>query len=679
VEGVRGQALSFDGNDWVDIPDNISPSKITLAAWIKLTGFDDSNGAVIISKETGSGHGSDFGWRLFIQPGSHDIYFEASNGTNRVLALSSNALTTDNWYYVVGTYDGSNVKLYINGVLDGTTGVLTGNLNQNNMPTAIGHLQGWSVQWFKGNIDEVRIYNRALSIEEIRQNYEQFTLSNSGNGTWQHKRDLSITNPGSSLNYYQMLVNLSGVDFPIEANASGDDIRFTDSSGELPYWIERWDFTTKSGKLWVNVTNIPTGASTLRMWYGNPNATSSSNWNGTILPYVDSQATASAGWNARGNHASVVYNDAMWVLGGYYESSHKNDVWSSSDGITWTQATSAAGWSPRAQSIALNFGNKMWMIGGSITGTDFNDVWNSSDGITWAQATASSFTPARRGTAGVVFNNQMWIAGGVSGFGPFPLYNDVWKSSDGVTWTQVTANAEWSPRYDPTLLVFDNKMWIIGGATGTTNPSDVWYSSDGATWTKATENAGFGSIDEHSSVVFDNKMWIFGGYSSLYSGFSNNAWYSSDGVSWTQATASAGWSARSAHTSVVFNDKVWIMGGAEASGMKNDVWRMLRKYASPEPSVNMIGYINGIVQNNSAGIAGAIVTTNTGINATTNAAGFYSMLLTSGEYNLTAVSEPRFYINNSINITVVTGTTMMQDIELIKKPTGNISGGVSIK
>jgi N-acetylneuraminic acid mutarotase len=130
------------------------------------------------------------------------------------------------------------------------------------------------------------------------------------------------------------------------------------------------------------------------------------------------------------------------------------------------------------------------------------------------------------------------------------------------------------------MLAFDNKLWIIGGATGTTDSSDVWYSSDGTTWTRATTNAGFGLIDEHSSVVFDNKMWVFGGYSSLYSGVSNNAWYSSDGISWTQATASAGWNARGAHTSVVFNDKVWIMGGEEADGTKkNDVWEMLRKYA----------------------------------------------------------------------------------------------------
>jgi hypothetical protein len=376
-------------------------------------------------------------------------------------------------------------------------------------------------------------------------------LSNDDGGSWLYSKDITINNPGTALSDYQVMITLDSSNFQFsQAQRSGEDTRFTDSSGsELNYWIESWGAGT--AKIWVKVASVPTGVSTIHMWWGNPSATSSSNWNGAILPYVDSQATASAGWAARGNHASVVYNDAMWVLGGYYGSGFKNDVWRSSDGITWTQATSAAGWSPRTQHITLSFKNKMWVIGGVVCCTDFNDVYSSTDGVTWTLATASSFTPARRGTAGVVFNDQMWIAGGVSGFGPYHLYNDVWKSSDGITWTQATANAGWSPRYNPTMLAFDNKLWIIGGATGTTDSSDVWYSSDGTTWTRATTNAGFGLIDEHSSVVFDNKMWVFGGYSSLYSGVSNNAWYSSDGISWTQATASAGWNARGAHTSMI--------------------------------------------------------------------------------------------------------------------------------
>ena len=81
--------------------------------------------------------------------------------------------------------------------------------------------------------------------------------------------------------------------------------------------------------------------------------------------------------------------------------------------------------------------------------------------------------------------------------------------------------------------------------------------------------------------------------------------------------------------------------------------------------------------NSSTGISGAVVTTNINNSTITDSLGFYSFLLPAGAYNLTATSEPRFYSNSSVTITVVAGTTVMQDIELLKKETGNITGTVT--
>lgn len=89
------------------------------------------------------------------------------------------------------------------------------------------------------------------------------------------------------------------------------------------------------------------------------------------------------------------------------------------------------------------------------------------------------------------------------------------------------------------------------------------------------------------------------------------------------------------------------------------------------------GYINGTVMNNSVAIAGAILTLNSNVTATANASGFYSFLFPAGTYNLTATSEPMYYTNTSIIVTVISGMTVIQDIELEKKQTGNISGVVT--
>jgi hypothetical protein len=69
-------------------------------------------------------------------------------------------------------------------------------------------------------------------------------------------------------------------------------------------------------------------------------------------------------------------------------------------------------------------------------------------------------------------------------------------------------------------------MWVIGGdvgALGTVLTDDVWYSYDGAHWEKATSNAEWPGRSEHASVVFDNKIWVLGGLGYYPC---NDVWYS---------------------------------------------------------------------------------------------------------------------------------------------------------
>jgi len=162
----------------------------------------------------------------------------------------------------------------------------------------------------------------------------------------------------------------------------------------------------------------------------------------------------------------------------------------------------------------------------------------------WVKVTSSAGFSDREDHSSVVFDNKMWvIAGGEKNSNNlYTAKNDVWYSSDGSTWTQATSSAAFSARMMHTSIVFDGKMWVIGGQT--TNRyfennkfDDVWYSSDGITWTEATSSAAFGGRSEHNSVVFDNKMWVIAGRTS--SAELNDVWYSSDGVTWTSATSSA--------------------------------------------------------------------------------------------------------------------------------------------
>ena len=230
------------------------------------------------------------------------------------------------------------------------------------------------------------------------------------------------------------------------------------------------------------------------------------------------QATASAAWSVRYGHTTAVFDDKLWVLGGYTGSFFQNDVWHSSDGVMWTQATARAGWAGRYYHTMAVFDNKLWILGGN-TGSNRNDVWWSSDGVTWTQATASAGWAARYGHTTAVFDNKLWVLGGSTG----GYKNDVWWSADGATWTQViTAAPMWTARYGHTTEVSDNKLWILGGNVGSYQ-NDVWWSSDGATWAQVAAASIWPGRNAHTTAVYNNKFWVLGG--NIFVG-KNDVWYS---------------------------------------------------------------------------------------------------------------------------------------------------------
>ena len=169
--GYSGNALECGVSKWIDIPDSIKPTNITLCAWIFITGYD-SSAAPIFSSEMGSG-ASGFAWRLQVRSNKH-LGFEAiapfgSSGSRGV--ESSEVLSTGLWYHVAGTYDGRSSLLYLNGeLIASNTYATVQNLNTGtSIPSAIGHLQNWGVQWFRGTIDDARIFDCPLLFSEIEK------------------------------------------------------------------------------------------------------------------------------------------------------------------------------------------------------------------------------------------------------------------------------------------------------------------------------------------------------------------------------------------------------------------------------------------------------------------------------------------------------------------------------
>ena len=279
------------------------------------------------------------------------------------------------------------------------------------------------------------------------------------------------------------------------------------------------------------------------------------------------QATEQADWSARERHSSVVFNGKIWVLGGD-DGSRQNDVYYSSDGSNWNTATTAAAWSARRGHSSVVFDDKIWVLGGN-DGNRQNDVYYSSDGSNWNTATTDAAWSARAGHSSVVFKKKMWVMGGSK-------KNDVYYSSDGSNWNTATTDAAWSRRSNHSSVVFDNKIWLLGGNESkgdNNNPpggrkNDVWYSTDGINWNTATTDAAWTPRHRHSSVVFDGKIWVLGG---LDSDTNNNVWYSSNGADWSELPAESSWAARRSHSSVVFGNKIWVLGGYQDVRSADDI------------------------------------------------------------------------------------------------------------
>ncbi len=177
---------------------------------------------------------------------------------------------------------------------------------------------------------------------------------------------------------------------------------------------------------------------------------------------------ASAGWEPRVHHSSVVMPDGSIILLGGDVNGGKNDTWRSTDnGATWTLVNASSGWSERYghSSVVMPDGSIVLMGGCYGDGNCRNDTWRSMDGgVIWMLMNASSGWSGRGIHSSVAMpDSSIVLMGGFTG-DPF-LNNDVWRSTDyGATWTLVNASPGWLDRRGHSSVVMpDGSIVLIGG------------------------------------------------------------------------------------------------------------------------------------------------------------------------------------------------------------------------
>ena len=248
--------------------------------------------------------------------------------------------------------------------------------------------------------------------------------------------------------------------------------------------------------------------------------------------------TERAEWRPRCYHSAVSFKGKIWILGGFiYEppTNVLNDIWVSEDGFSWKLVTDDAPWEAREHMGCVVFKDKIFLLGGVTYGPPFScfsDVWTSEDGYSWKMIGKAPWGP-RRGFGCVIFNDKIWVLGGFDSSGK--LYNDVWSSSNGVSWWCVTKKAPWKPRGTYRCLVFDDKIWVLGGnikpkRPGVVGANDVWSTEDGTNWKLETKSAPWsgraGCIAFAQTMGERQRLWIMGGFTyTPKKVFFNDAWY----------------------------------------------------------------------------------------------------------------------------------------------------------
>lgn len=188
-DGKVDGALEFDGSsDYVSVANVGSlqlTSTLTIAAWIKGDQWSSGSNVDVIARK---GEGNPNNYQLAVADGTLALFLDDYDGDG---FRGDTPLNTGQWYHVVGTWDGSTVRLYVDGQLDNDPpDTRTGSIGTDTRALYIGGRSG--TDYFDGLIDDVRIYCRALCSDEIAE-----LCSESSLGGWRISKWVEIDKPGS--------------------------------------------------------------------------------------------------------------------------------------------------------------------------------------------------------------------------------------------------------------------------------------------------------------------------------------------------------------------------------------------------------------------------------------------------------------------------------------------------
>ena len=574
--GQANNAFSFNGiNDSLVLPiAEFAPIQgdFTISFWYKTNSSNVMN--LFSSKQATTDTTNNFE----IQLNSHSAYYLAYlkqiwyqtfvywNGSgNSPNALGEGApgnFTKGEWSHFLITREADTFKIYrdhaiyvfsIDNLFNGTLGDIT------------SMVFSASPNKFKGTIDDLRLYNKAMSQQDVDL-------------LWFENSPFHIISPKATDAYVQASSPLIYWEYDTTQVSDSINVDFRINNGSWATWTPHSHMAYENA-FYMNLAVYPPGTLLeVRIADHSDSSKNSSTGIFRVSEYDWIEVADDLPFNARDGVGLISFKDKMWLLGGWDPPFHPplnthSEVWSSSDGASWNFETTAP-WPPRHCSAWLNNDSLIWVIGGDIQSGCLTDSWQTTDGINWIQLADTIPGYAKRNNPNYAYlNNSLYLFGGeLCSSNPS---NEVWKSADGANWTQLP-NAPWLGRGMQLNSCVDGsgQLWMLGGSNESDRRSfnEVWKTADGLTWTLVNESAPWAGRYWHTVAWFDNKMWLTGGGASAIE--MGDVWYSEDGISWHELKSTTGnWpvGTRHGHSTTVFANALWYMCGIAT----NNAWKIV--------------------------------------------------------------------------------------------------------
>ncbi|MCD6506247.1 LamG domain-containing protein [Candidatus Poribacteria bacterium] len=173
VKGKFGKALEFNGSGYVEVPASDSlnsiEKEISVLAWVQVKNW--ANWARVVARGNWTPAMDQYQFLLLLGGSTGDIGFCVSIKGERAKYAGKPVLKVNQWHHVAGTSDGQQVKLYVDGEFLGSSASAAPINRVDDEPLTIGcgYANNSRSSFFSGNVDEVAIFSRALSQDEIKE------------------------------------------------------------------------------------------------------------------------------------------------------------------------------------------------------------------------------------------------------------------------------------------------------------------------------------------------------------------------------------------------------------------------------------------------------------------------------------------------------------------------------